>query len=222
MTAQIIAVFNQKGGCAKTMSTMQLAGDFALRGKKTLVVDMDPQGTSSIWSSQATPEEPFPARVISLAPMKEKMIGELRKQAPEYDIILIDCPPAIESPIPWAALHIADIALIPVIPVMDNVWASKEAKELAIRAKVENETLKIFYVASMMRRGKLFDICLDLLKADTEVTLLQSYLSMRNAFPESQLYGCTVHAFSKTSAATKEVLSLGAEVLSQLNKKDKK
>jgi chromosome partitioning protein len=32
MTAKIVTVFNQKGGCAKTMTTMQLAGTLGLRG----------------------------------------------------------------------------------------------------------------------------------------------------------------------------------------------
>jgi chromosome partitioning protein len=122
LSAKIIAVFNQKGGCAKTMITLQVGGALGFRGLRTLIVDMDRQGTSLLWSAQAAQEKLFPAKVVSLAPMKEKMIDEIMKFMSEYDFILIDCPPAIESSIPWAALNIADIGLIPVIPVMDNVW----------------------------------------------------------------------------------------------------
>jgi chromosome partitioning protein len=216
MEAKLIAIFNQKGGCAKTMTTMQLGGTFGLRGIRTLIVDMDRQGTSSLWSAQADTEHPFPATVISLAPMKEKMIGEIMKLKNEYELILIDCPPAIESSIPWSALLIADMALIPVIPVMDNVWASKEAKELAANAKKQNPDLKIFYVASMMRRGNLFKACLDLLRSDEEVQLLNANLSLRNAFPESQLFGGTVHMIAKNSPATDEVEALATEVLEKI------
>jgi chromosome partitioning protein len=216
MPAKLIAVFNQKGGCAKTMTTMQLAGTMGLRGMKILVVDMDRQGTSVIWSAQAEKEKPFPAEVISLAPLKEKMIGEVGKRIDHYDIIFIDCPPAIDSPIPWAALHVVDLGLIPVIPVMDNVWASKEAKELALRARQENPSLSVFYIASMMRRGRLFDLCLEELKSDTDVTMLQSYLSMRNAFPESQLYGTVVSEIARKSPAAIEVDALVDEVLALL------
>ena len=216
MPAKLIAVFNQKGGCAKTMTTMQLAGTMGLRGMKILVVDMDRQGTSVIWSAQAEKEKPFPAEVISLAPLKEKMIGEVGKRIDHYDIIFIDCPQAIDSPIPWAALHVVDLGLIPVIPVMDNVWASKEAKELALRARQENPSLSVFYIASMMRRGRLFDLCLEELKSDTDVTMLQSYLSMRNAFPESQLYGTVVSEIARKSPAAIEVDALVDEVLALL------
>jgi len=76
MTAKIITIFNQKGGCAKTMTTMQLAGTLGLRGLKVFVVDMDPQNTAALWFHEAN-DEPFPAEVMSLAPLKEGFISKL-------------------------------------------------------------------------------------------------------------------------------------------------
>lgn len=43
-----IAVANQKGGCGKTTTTVNLAAAIAHRGLRTLIVDLDPQAHSTI------------------------------------------------------------------------------------------------------------------------------------------------------------------------------
>ena len=43
-----IAIVNQKGGCGKTTTSVNLAAAFAEKNYRTLLIDLDPQGHSTI------------------------------------------------------------------------------------------------------------------------------------------------------------------------------
>src|SRR6266446_5225195 len=53
IAVRTIAVVNRKGGSGKTTTAVSLAAVLAERGLPTLLVDLDPQGSASVWLADA-------------------------------------------------------------------------------------------------------------------------------------------------------------------------
>lgn len=194
--------------------TVQLAGTIALRGYRTLIVDMDDQSTATRWASQAPDDDPFPAAMMNLAAMGGKVHREIKNHLPNYDFIFIDCPPAALSPSPSSAMLISDLAIIPIVPAPADMWASVAAKKLALTAQATNEQLQIRMLPNMVQKNtNLARDTLDVLAEDDEIPLMANWIGSRSAFRECQLLGSTVHKLAKGSLAANEVDKLTDEVL---------
>lgn len=219
MTAKIIAVVNQKGGSGKTTISMQLTGALARRRNKMLVVDADPQGTATRWAASAADENPFPASVVGLSAANSKVHREVKKFIDDYDCIIIDCPPAADSPVPQSALLIAELALVPLIPSPLDVWAAVGIRQVINNVSEINEALKARLVMNQCQPNTtLVQETLAVLP-EFGIELAKTYIQHRQVYRQSAIFGQTVHNFgSKATAAIAEIESLTDEVSALLRR----
>lgn len=217
MPAKIIAVANQKGGSGKTTISMQLAGALARRKHKVLVVDADPQGTATRWAASAEDDKPFPAAVVGLSAANTKVHREVKKFVDDYDYIIIDCPPAADSPVPQSALLVADLVLVPIIPSPLDMWAAVGIKQVVHNVSAINEALRSRLVVNQHQPNtNLAQEALEILP-EFGIELIKTSIGQRQVYRQSAVFGQTVHDFGhKAAAAIEEIESLTSEVTTLL------
>jgi cellulose biosynthesis protein BcsQ len=141
----VVALLNQKGGVGKTAVTLGLASAAGSTGRRVLVVDMDPQGSSTwVLGHDPATAESTTAEVLGALPISKAMVpstwgGEVwlvpasprlheRQQGSpdrlrialgevsgQFDAVLIDCPPSLGNLV-TSALAAARHALVVVEP----------------------------------------------------------------------------------------------------------
>jgi len=206
----IVALLNQKGGVGKTTLALHLAGAWAERGRRTLVVDADPQGSALDWSEQRS-REGLARRFGVLGLARETLHRELPEIAAGYDRIVIDGPPRVAG-IARSALLAADLVLIPATPSPFDGWASAEMLRLFDEAKVFRPELAARMLLNRCAARTVIARETAAALADHDPPVLRSRIGQRIAFADTARTGRLVHEVPAGLIAAQEIAAVAAEI----------
>lgn len=243
--AETIAVLSQKGGTGKTTSVRTLTDVLRRCGLRVLAIDLDPQGNLSDYFDLPPDAEPTIAEVLtgqaklkaaihddvvpaalSLAEAELQLAGRmgreltlkraLREVHDDYDIVLIDCPPAL------------GLLTVNGLVASDRALISAEAQHFALQGVVQ--VLDMLEVARDLHNEDLDWVGVVLNIADmrtvhsreTYATLKQEYgdkvfettIRQSIAYAESAERGVSILDYRPDLAA--DYLALADELLERL------
>jgi len=115
---QVVSLVTQKGGSGKTTLAVNLAVAAIRTGRRTLVLDLDPQGTAEAWYQDRESDEP---RLVRLeAADLPRALDLARRQ--HFALAFVDTP-GRDAPAVATAIRHSDFCLVPCRPTPPDMKA---------------------------------------------------------------------------------------------------
>ncbi|HKK16259.1 MAG TPA: ParA family protein [Gammaproteobacteria bacterium] len=143
-----ILVLNPKGGCGKSTLATNIAGYFAMQGKRVALADCDPQGSSHDW---------LKVRPAHLAPIESVDIDKDGLQVNRNtEILVMDSPASLHDQRLVNISRAAETVVIPVLPSPLDIRAAERflAELVTLKNRIKRK-IKIATVANRVREDTI-------------------------------------------------------------------
>jgi len=148
----IVLIGGEKGGTGKTTLSTNLATNLILNGEDVLVIDTDPQGSFTTWSSirdetaKLNPDMNI-KRVTCVVKTGKTIHKEIEDLKNRFKHIVIDAG-GKDSVELRSAMLVADKMYSPIQPSQFDVWTTANMEVLVEQAKIVNPKLNAYIVIS--------------------------------------------------------------------------
>lgn len=206
----VYAFTGLKGGVGKSTAAIGCAVEWMRRGRKTLLVDADPQKTAMIWSQVAVEHRrPIPT-VISMGETMHEPL-QIPYLAEQFDVVVIDTPPSLAA-VTRSALMVADVAVLPCGPSTHDTWALSPVVELVAAARSVHPGLLARILVTRKVVGTAIGKTARSVLREVEIPLLESELCYRTDYQEAPAVGLGPTTYRPGGLASLEIRNLVNEL----------
>jgi chromosome partitioning protein len=204
---RVIAFVTQKGGSGKTTLAFCCAVAAQEKGRRTLLLDLDPQGTATAWFKDRESETPQLAGIKS-----SELADAIRKAATAgYDLVVIDTP-GRDEPATAAAIRAADLCIVPCRPTPGDMKATPPTIATINRLKKDAAFVLTQTPPRSYRNGE----------AEKGLSMLGMVcphrIVIRNAYQDAQGRGLGVTEFEPDGKAAQDIRDLWKWISRKLEK----
>lgn len=208
-----IAVIAEKGGAGKTTLALALAVAATRDGKKTAVLDTDPQVTATKWTDRRSDE--FPWVVPTHAARLRVAVEQSKAQGIEF--LVIDTPPHAGTDAAEAA-RLADVVMIPTEPHLFSLETLPKVRDLLKLAGNPPAFVVINKAGTQGREGEQAATHV----AEQGLTVCPFVIHLRAAHRHAGNLGQAASEFEPDSKASAESQQLYMYTLKQVDKLNQK
>jgi len=193
----ILTVGGEKGGVGKSTLAVHLAYMLSLSGRDPLLIDADPQGSTTNFTA-ARDERGATPRLACVQKLGKGLAHDVRSLAGRYSDVVIDTGGRDTVELRLAML-VSERVLVPINCSAFNWWTLEKVDQLAGEAKLTNPDLATSVLLNrapgnpQLRRRKILTATERLRSAAfVNLNTLDSFLVERTAFQDNEEYGLTV------------------------------
>jgi chromosome partitioning protein len=208
---QVVGLISRKGGSGKTTLATTLAVMGEQAGLRSLLVDLDPQGSSAAW---------WKARDAQTPPLVETKPGRLKDilegaEGDGIDLVVVDARPSVERDVAHVA-SLADLVLVPTRPAVFDLRAILGTLDIVREASCR--ALIVLNACPPHRGAGEASVVVDARHALAAfgVPVVPVAIVNRSAFPAAALAGLSVTELEPDGKAAKETRALWRAVEKEL------
>ncbi|MFA1672094.1 ParA family protein [Rhizobium mongolense] len=124
---RIYAAVSSKGGAGKTTLVTLIAGEYALRGGRVLLIDADGRLNLTGWWKLCHSKENVPENInVVIAASHRSIEAEILRSSGSFDVIIIDAP-GVDSTVQETIIGFSELVLSPIQPGIKEIEAAGQA-----------------------------------------------------------------------------------------------